>query len=486
MTSNSVANTLSVVGSIGGVASAVSNLAGLASSVAQSWEGSLRQASYGGVPFGIEAVRTSAGRRTTVHTYPFRDDVWVEDLGQKPRHFEVIGFLVENDMLLKTIGGQPVGSVVAQRDDLLAVCEDPGATTLIHPTLGTIRNVVCLSVETTERRDLGRVFEIRLTLIVSGERRFPTTTPSNEDESDQNAAKTQIAALADFVTSTASAIQAGAAVLEQAVSTVVGWYQIATTAINDVKRIIGAVSTLAGNFGSLFGGANNGYAGTNAQASPATTASDLLAAATAARASVVAAGPALAAAAANPSDSAKLSTAIQSLLTTVTATANDPADAVRLISSLAKYSPSPITTPGQVGAASSTVQVALSALLRRYALAQLAVTLTTYQPASQNEANAVLSSAIGLYDDEITVAGDAGDDQSYQALRALKRSAIADMTTRGADLSAISTFSFQTSLPSLVLANRIYRDPTREPGLVQQAKPRHPAFMPISFDALSK
>jgi prophage DNA circulation protein len=49
----------------------------------------------------------------------------------------------------------------------------------------------------------------------------------------------------------------------------------------------------------------------------------------------------------------------------------------------------------------------------------------------------------------------------------------------------IAAFRFQATLPSLALALRMYRDPTREPGLVQQINPRHPAFCPSSFHALA-
>jgi len=472
-------NALNVAGSIGGVASAVGNLASLVGFQTGTWLDSLKQASYGGVPFGIESVRTSVGRKQAIHNYPFRDDVWVEDLGKKGRQFEVLGFLVEDDLITKA------GPVIAQRNQLLQICEAPGNWTLVHPTLGTIKNVACLSVETMERVDLGRVFEIRLTLIVSGDRIFPKATISTGDASINNASLNGIAALVDFVRTTASAIQAGAAIVRQAVSTVVGWYQLGVTAINDVKRVIGTVSTLFGNFGRLFGGGNNGYAGANVRASPSTTADDLLSAATAARASVVAAGAALQAAASNPSDSAALGAAAQSFISTVAAAATDPADAVRMISSLAQYSPSPVTTPGQIGSSMSVMQVALAALLRRYALAQLAVTLTTYQPASQDDANTTLANTVSLLDAEIATAGDAGDDGTYQALRTLRQSVIADLAARGADLASIATFKFQAPLPSLVLANRIYRDPTREPGLVQQIDPRHPAFCPTTFQALA-
>ncbi|WP_433693209.1 DNA circularization protein [Paraburkholderia phenoliruptrix] len=472
----SITDVVNVAGSIGGLASAVGDAASL---ITGDWFRNLKQASYGGVAFGVESVRTAAGRKTSVHTYPFRDDVWVEDLGKRPRQFEVLGFLVEGDLVT---GG---GAVISQRDRLFQACETAGGQTLVHPTLGTVQSVCCLGVESIERRDLGRVFEIRLTLIVSGNRLFPTTTASTAAGSAAAASKTGLQALADFVKTSAASIAAGAAVVQQAVSTAVGWYEIGVTAINDVKRIIGAVSTLSGNFGRLFGGGNSGVSGSNTQAQSTTTAADLLSASSAARAAVLTAGASLQAAAANPSDSATLGAAAQAFVAAVAASATAPADAVRLVSSLAQYSPAPVTQTGPIGASMLAMQTALAALLRRCALAQLATTLTTYQPSSQQDADSVLGSAVALIDAESDIAGDAGDDNTFQALRQLRQSVVADLTSRGANVASVSAFSFNAPLPSLMLANRIYRDPTREQQLVQQINPRHPAFCPTSFQALS-
>lgn len=472
----SITDVVNVAGSIGGLASAVGDAASL---ITGDWFKRLNKASYGDFKFGVESIRTVGGRKTSIHTYPFRDDVWVEDLGKRPRQFEVLGFIVEGDLITQG------GDVISQRNALLAVCETAGGQTLVHPTLGTIKSVCCLGVETIERRDLGRAFEIRLTLIVSGNRLFPTATPATGSANEEQAKKTGIAALGDFIKETATSIAAGAAVVQQAVSTAVGWYQVGVAAINDVKRIIGAVSTLSGNFGRLFGGGNSGVSGSNTQAQSTTTAADLLSASSAARATVLTAGASLQAAAANPSDSATLGAAAQAFVAAVAASATAPADAVRLVSSLAQYSPAPVTQTGPIGASMLEMQTALAALLRRYALAQLAVSLTTYQPSSQQDADAVLASAVGLIDDESDIAGDAGDDNTYQAMRQLRQSIEADLTARGASLAAVSTFTFNASLPSLALANRIYRDPTREPQLVQQINPRHPAFCPTTFEALS-
>ena len=473
------ANVLNVAGSIGGVAQSVSDVANLFGAGAGSWQGSLKVASYGGVRFGVLSDVLVAGRKNAIHDYPFRDSNWVEDLGKQARKFELTCFLIEDDLVIGS------GGVVAQRDRLLAVCESEGPKTLVHPTLGTMDSVECLAVEFTERVEAGRMFEVRLVLIKTGKRLFPTDTLSTVDVVSVKASLTGIAAIADYVRTAAAAIQAGASIVQQAVSTAVGWYQLAITAINDARRIINSVSTLWGNFGNLFSGANTGYFGSNPTSAPSVTATDLLCQATAARALVEIDGINLQTAAANPSDATTLAASINSLLADVVASAINPADAVRLLSGMATFNPASSVIPGPIGTDMAEMNVSLAALFRRNALAQLAITLTTYQPSSQNDATTVLSGAVALFDSEITTAGDAGDDQSYQALRALKQAVIADMASRGADLSVIAAFGFSSNMPSLVLANRIYRDPTREPTLTQQINPIHPAFCPQTFQALA-
>ncbi len=473
MSSNTTTNGLNVTGSIGGVAQAVGNLASSLS------DPIIYKASYGGKPFAVRSTHTSGGRKYAIHEYPFREDGWLEDTGKKLSRLSISGFLVSNSLIY---GG---GAVRDQRNALAVMCLDPntGPQTLIHPTYGTMPNMLCVNLEfdeTLSTTDIGVTF----TFMKAGSRQYPTTTIDPGSESENNAAALGRSALVNFVKTTATEIQAGATIVQQAVSTAVGWYQFAVTAVNNIKNIIGSVSTLFGNFGILFGGANNGFAGQNVQSLPSVTADDLLSQAAANRSLVTAAGTTLQNAAANPSDSTDLGIAVQGMISSLANAATDPADAVTMLSTMAQYQPTAVPTPGQIGSAMLVMQVALSALFRRYALAQLAVTLTTYQPSSQNDAQTVLTNATALFDSEITIAGDAGDDESYMALRALRQSMIADLTTRAAGLPSIEAFSFQASMPSLALSQRIYRGITQEPALVQQASPRHPAFMPTAFMAI--
>jgi prophage DNA circulation protein len=167
------------------------------------------------------------------------------------------------------------------------------------------------------------------------------------------------------------------------------------------------------------------------------------------------------------------------------AACNDPADAIRLLSGLARFFPSIPPGSAPIGEAMAATQTAMAAVCRRAALTSLARAIAAYQPSSYNDAQAVLVAACVLFDAEIEVAGDAGDGQSYLALRALRGAVVNDMTTRGSALPQIVTVARPASLPALALAYQLYGDTTRTDDLIARANPIHPAFMPTSFEALA-
>ncbi|WP_321968836.1 DNA circularization protein [Paraburkholderia tropica] len=475
----SVASLTNLAGSIGGVASATSQLASLLTGAsADSWWGSLRQASYGGVPFAVVSTSTRFGTRNAVHEYPFRDDAWIEPLGKLPRRFQILGFIVENS---RVYGG---GSVIGQRDKIVAACEG-GNQTLVHPTFGRIDNVACLDAEVGESVEHGRVIVVRFTFMRNGVQSQTSSTTDTKSLLDEAADALGVGAELDFVKSAATAIQEGAAVVQTAVGVAVSWVQLGVTAVNDVRRFANTVSTLAGNFGRFFGGGNSGYSGSNQTASTSTTATDLLDSDATARATLSQAATALQTAAANPSDAATLNSAAQAYVAALVATMSSPADAIRSTLNLASFSPTGTFTDSTIGSAMSTTSTATSALLRRAAIAQLAQTVAVYQPSSYDDAVSMISTVTSLLDSEIDTAGDAEDDNSYAALRSVRTAVVADLQARAADLASLATMSFGSSLPALVLAHRIYGDASRADQLVQQVAPVHPLFMPSTFQALS-
>lgn len=162
-------------------------------------------------------------------------------------------------------------------------------------------------------------------------------------------------------------------------------------------------------------------------------------------------------------------------------TANDPADQVRLLSNLAAFTPAGITGPSGLG----TMTTATGALCRRAALASLATACAAYEPSSYDDAITVKASVVALFDAEITIAADAGDTASYGALRDLSAAVADDLDARGADLPHLQIVTENVPLPALALAYKLYRDATRAADLIARADPPHPAFMPVSFQALT-
>ncbi|MBV8749430.1 MAG: DNA circularization N-terminal domain-containing protein [Candidatus Eremiobacteraeota bacterium] len=49
------------------------------------WADAPQRAWWRGVPFAVRASQIRRGRRIVVHEHPFRDDVWVGDLGRFSR-----------------------------------------------------------------------------------------------------------------------------------------------------------------------------------------------------------------------------------------------------------------------------------------------------------------------------------------------------------------------------------------------------------------
>lgn len=164
----------------------------------------------------------------------------------------------------------------------------------------------------------------------------------------------------------------------------------------------------------------------------------------------------------------------------------DPADAVRLLLPLTRWQAPPIPGSGPGTIAALDVQGALASTLRCSACAVLARAAAAYQPHSYQDAVAVRQLVCAALDDEATRCADAGRDASYLALRELRAAVALDLAVRGADLAGLVEVTTAQSTPSLAEAWTLYQDTSREPELVASARPPHPLFMPISFQALAR
>ncbi len=177
--------------------------------------------------------------------------------------------------------------------------------------------------------------------------------------------------------------------------------------------------------------------------------------------------------------------AVQAATEALRTACNDPADAVRLLSNLAGYQTEALPSLAPIGTAIAALATGMGQLFRRAALTSLARACADYQPTSYDDAATVRAAVALIYDAAVVEAADAGQDASYQALRALRTAVTTDLATRGQDLARLTTITSARPLPSLALAYRQYRDASRSDDLIARANPVHPGFMPVAFSGLS-
>lgn len=174
------------------------------------------------------------------------------------------------------------------------------------------------------------------------------------------------------------------------------------------------------------------------------------------------------------------------LANALAASANDPADAIRMLLSLAAWTPPAIPGAGPLASRARQAADAIASNLRCSACAALATATLAYGPVSYQDAQALRVAVCDALDAEATRAGDTGRDATFRALTDLRTAVAMDLAVRGANLAWLVEIDTRQSMPSLAEAWTLYQDTPREPGLVASADPPHPLFLPASFAALNK
>ncbi len=238
---------------------------------AGAWLAQLQPASWRGLPFAVRESEVQRGRRTAVHEYPFRDDVWVEDLGRAMRRIAFSGFVVGDDCY-------------QQEQALLAAAERPGSGVLVHPSLGTLTVSLVERMRSRQRADLGRVVEITFDCVESGLSIYPDGSASTADAVDGDADDADDAAGSDFGDDVLSSVAYGASVVQAGVRTAQGFVAQVQHLAGDARLVTSAVAGLVPPSGTTYGRYAGGARGTVLPG--LTTVSQALAAATAARTAV--------------------------------------------------------------------------------------------------------------------------------------------------------------------------------------------------------
>ena len=183
-----------------------------------------------------------------------------------------------------------------------------------------------------------------------------------------------------------------------------------------------------------------------------------------------------------PSD---MATALQDYMQALYNTVTDPAQAIIIFTNLTQIEIPPILGTDTIATGQLQLQNSIVDLWNRTAITFLAQASLAYQPVSYEDAENLRLNVCNVIDDAITVAGNEGDDQNFMALKFLRAAVVQDITSRGAALAALSTYTVGSPQPALALAYRFYQDITRYDQLLAFTSVPHPAFMPPSFQALA-
>jgi len=93
--------------------------------------------SYKGAEFRIKSGSVGGGRKDLQHEFPNSDRQNIEDLGLKPRSYEISGFISEPNYTQK-------------KNKLLAALEEGGTGLLVHPFFGNIENIAARNYSVVE------------------------------------------------------------------------------------------------------------------------------------------------------------------------------------------------------------------------------------------------------------------------------------------------------------------------------------------------
>lgn len=388
------------------------------------WKEKLKPASFRRVSFYVSVSEVSGGRRTVQHDYPQRDDPYVEDMGLKAREFSIEAYVIGDDYM-------------AQRDALAAACDKSGSDTLIHPYYGK-QTAICTGYRVREVSSEGRYAVIALSFVKTSVVPKPVVSTDNTTAT---------------VTAAGAALNRAKEVFEKAfsVSGTIGHVATAasekvaaaTDAINAVKNQARKVSAFTQKIGTLVADIN------------------LLMLA--------------------PGD---LANALLDVVTfdfgggTLTNPYNVEAkiEDLRELQNLFFYGENdvipPLASPSMI--IQATNQIALRDYMQQAAVLSAVRVAVDLSFASYSDA---IESRDAIVDRLDSIMETTDDDQLYQAMFDAKNQLVNDIEARSSGLPRIQSYAPPVSLPSLVLAHRLYGTITMEADIIDRNAVRNPAII---------
>jgi DNA circularisation protein N-terminus len=421
----------------------------------------LRFASFRGVPFYCEEAGGQHGGRHHDHEYAARDVPYAEPLGRRQRVWPITGYVL--GPLFR-----------AQRNALMAACENDGPGELVHPALG-ILIVVCRSLSWSETREARGRCIFQLEFAEAGLEGEPQGTP-NADMLLEGAADAlglasgQAFTGAEPGTGTASGsprsysaasasdpVVPGGAFDVNATLTYVADY--AKLDVQNLAKVLEAARMPAAGYdqapvaeaiGKLF---NDGPDLVYYPEQLASMVADTFAAFT------------------DSEEPATVATAMLQIANTYYAGAR-----------VSDIGPTTFAYVPQY-IASTRLEInqrCWQALCRQNALRELGYVVPALEIDSYEQGVALQQRVNEAFDDAEEVASAGGYDNVFIALITLRHRINADIEARNATSSPMVAYKTERNQNSILLAWRLYHDPQRDLELVGAARCRTPCFMPLT------
>ena len=415
-----------------------------------SWRDRSGPGSFRGVPFRVDTDELSGGRKAVIHEYPLRNEQFVEDLGRRGRSFRVDAYVIGDDY-------------IEQRDRLISALEKEGVGELVLPYLdiGTKR-VVATDFSVRESREEGGIALFQMTFEESPELAFlPESLKDIVGDLDASAFASMTEFSTDFldnydivdqppftrrslsglVSSAGGALRNALAPVFGAIATVAGGVERVGTAVGSVVAVVDEAAELAASI--------------KRKVDSLILDADMIVR--------------------DPFVSADR---FRDVFESIFQSPDLPSRKIDALLEAYDFVPSspkpePITSHRTQEA---TNYDALQQMIQRMALTTAARFAVRVEYESYEQAIETRDLILEKLDEQIDVA----DDKAYAAIVDLRGALVDAVPGDSSNLARILTFTPPATLPSLVIAHRLYgatRIEERDQDLVSRNGVRHPGFV---------
>jgi len=381
-----------------------------------SWkDGFTARGSLGAAKFWVREARLKAGRRVQSHEYPLRDEPYNEDLGRASRRMSFDAYCLGLDYHV-------------ERNALVAEIEKPGALDLRHPYLGA-KSVVVLDFSVRESTREGGFAAITIECIEEGKQAFPSIKPSTQVKVKTAADKTLKTSVDDF--SKKFKLNDASNASDDFLGKVDDIFADSSDVVGDVSSPLSSLLTSPLKAGSSISGA----------------------------------------------------------VTNINTSVDNPLGAVSVLQGLFGAGKEPsVSNSSQRAEQSARNEHALNTLVRTSAVASAANATADIDLESKQDTPLPRERVLAIRDDMLDeidsiqesvdpVSGDPIDDELYSDLAELRLAVTDDLSSRAGRLPSVRKHKPDASLPTLVIAHKLYGDASRESEIIALNNISHPGHV---------